>query len=203
MQRLEKGQHRPLNVTQKAQHRVFAGLGWEPHTNAGLMEKIGAIVGTKKIYHDLDLGCLLFDAKKKPIGDISVLHGHMADPTGHIYHSGDNVDGASEGDDEQVSVELLSIDKAIDYIMFVATIKSGHTFGELHQPEIRIADGYSNHNFLQTPLTHIEGKVKSAFAFASIYRSGEGWNLHNISTYLDLPAIQKPNGALSSLLTKI
>jgi stress response protein SCP2 len=201
--KLEKGQHRHLNVTQKAQHRVFAGLGWQPHTDIGFMEKLGAMFGTKKTYHDLDLGCLLFDSNKKPIGDISILNGQLADPTGHIYHSGDNVDGATDGDDEQVSVELLNVEKAIDYIMFVATIKSGHTFGELHSPEIRIADGYSNHTFLETPLTHLEGKAKNAFAFASIYRATDGWNLHNISTYLDLMAVQKPNGALSSLLTKI
>ena len=194
MPRLEKGEHCPLNVTKKAEHRVLAGLGWEPHAHAGMLEKLGAAMGLKSINHDLDLACLTFDEQKNLLGTISAIPGYSTDGSGRIYHSGDNVAGEGDGDDEQVSVELLKLDPSIHYIMFVATIKSGHTFGEIDSPEIRLADGYSNHNFLITPLTH--------FAFASIYRKEEGWNIHNISTYIDVTALQKPNGALSTLLTK-
>jgi stress response protein SCP2 len=203
MARLEKGEHAPLNFTKRAKHRIFAGLGWEPHTRMNMLEKIGAMMGLTKMEHDLDLGCLMFDKDKNPIGDVSTLPGHAMDPSGHIYHSGDNTGGFGEGDDEQVSVELLKLDPMIHYILFVATIKSGHVFGEIESPEIRLADGYSNHNFLQASLNHAEGKAKSAFAFASIYRKDDGsWNMHNISTYIDLTALIKPNGAVSSLLTK-
>lgn len=202
MPRLEKGEHCPLNVTKKAEHRVLAGLGWEPHAHAGMLEKLGAAMGLKSINHDLDLACLTFDEHRNLLGTISPAVGAPTDRSGRIYHSGDNVAGEGDGDDEQVSVELLKLDPSIHYIMFVATIKSGHTFGEIDSPEIRLADGYSNHNFLITPLTHLEGKAKSAFAFASIYRKEEGWNIHNISTYIDVTVLQKPNGALSTLLTK-
>ncbi|MGB4106859.1 MAG: TerD family protein [Alphaproteobacteria bacterium] len=203
MPRLEKGEHCSLNVTRKAEHRVFAGLGWEPHVRPGLLEKLGAAMGFTRTDHDLDLGCLLFDEKKGLIGSVSTLPGYAADKSGHVYHSGDNIAGEGDGDDEQVSVELLKLDPSIHYIMFIASIKSGHTFGEIDSPEIRLADGYSNHNFLTTSLNHLEGKAKSAFAFASIYRAHEGWNIHNVSTYIDIAALQKPNGALTSLLTKI
>ncbi|MBP7722548.1 MAG: TerD family protein [Alphaproteobacteria bacterium] len=202
MPRLEKGEHCSLNVTKKAEHRVLAGLGWEPHAHAGILDKLGAAIGLKSINHDLDLACLTFDEQKNLLGTISAIPGYSTDGSGRIYHSGDNVAGEGDGDDEQVSVELLKLDPSIHYIMFVATIKSGHTFGEIDSPEIRLADGYSNHNFLVMPLTHLEGKAKSAFAFASIYRKEEGWNIHNISTYIDVTALQKPNGALSTLLTK-
>ena len=202
MPRLEKGEHCSLNVTKKAEHRVLAGLGWEPHAHAGILDKLGAAIGLKSINHDLDLACLTFDEQKNLLGTISAIPGYSTDGSGRIYHSGDNVAGEGDGDDEQVSVELLKLDPSIHDIMFVATIKSGHTFGEIDSPEIRLADGYSNHNFLVMPLTHLEGKAKSAFAFASIYRKEEGWNIHNISTYIDVTALQKPNGALSTLLTK-
>lgn len=202
MPRLEKGEHAPLNVTQKGQHRIYAGLGWDPHVNANIMEKLGAMVGIKKTYHDLDLSCLLFDAHKNPLPDIAIGPARHVDQSGHIYHSGDSIAGVGDGDDEQLSVELRDVTSSIHYLMFVASIKSGHTFGEVVSPEIRLADGYSNHNFLQAPLTHPEGRLKSAFAFASIYRQGDGWNVHNISTYLDLSAVQKPNGVLKSLLVK-
>ncbi len=203
MPKLEKGEHSPLNVTRKAEHRVFAGLGWEPHAKPGMLEKLGAALGFTKIDHDLDLNCLLFSAKKNLIGAVSTLPGYAADISGRVYHSGDNIAGVGEGDDEQVSVELLKLDPSIHYIVFTAMIKSGHTFGEIDSPEIRLADGYSNHNFLITPLNHLEGKAKSAFAFASIYRKDDGWNIHNISTYIDVTALQKPNGALTALLKKI
>ncbi|MGB4057991.1 MAG: TerD family protein [Alphaproteobacteria bacterium] len=202
MPRLEKGEHAPLNVSHRAQHRIFAGLGWEPKKQSGFLDKIGGALGLKKDYHDLDLACLLFDENKNPIGSVSAHPQHISAAAGHIYHSGDNIAGLGEGDDEQVSVELLKLPPPIHYILFVASIKSGHTFGEVELPEIRLADGYSNHNFLMTPLSHIEGKAKSAFAFASVYRTDEGWNVHNISTYVDFLALQKPGSALSRLLTK-
>ena len=203
MPKLEKGEHAPLNVTQKAKHRVFAGLGWEPHTENNALEKIGVALGLAHTNHDLDLSCLLFDGDKNLVSVVSTAPGHGADMSGHVYHSGDNTGGEGDGDDEQISVELLELGPAIQYILFAASIKSGHVFGDIDSPVIRLADGYSNHNFLQAALDHPEGRGKNAFAFASLYRAGNGWNIHNISRYLDDAALQKPNGALSDLLENL
>ncbi len=202
MAKLEKGQHGPLHVTQKAERRIFAGLGWEPHAESGLMETLGAIMGQRKTWHDLDLSCYTFDAAGKLLDEISSTPDHHSDGSGKIYHSGDNREGIGDGDDEQISVELLKLDPRIDLILFVVSIKSGHTFGEIDSPEIRLADGYSGHNFLHTALSAEEGRGKPAFAFASIYRTADGWNVHNISKFLDTADIAKLNGSLGGLLAR-
>lgn len=203
MPRLQKGEHSSLNVTQKAQHRIYAGLGWDPGGHTGLVGKLREMFGLRKPWHDLDLSCMLFDKDKKIIGHVSTEPGHNSTQKGRIYHSGDSAEGFGDGDDEQISVELLKLDPAIHTILFFATIKSGHVFGEIDSPEIRLADGYSNHNFLQLDLKHPEGKDKPTFLFASIYRTGpESWNVHNISTYLDTTNVEQMNGNLSALLER-
>lgn len=193
MPALEKGQHGPLNVTKQARHRIFAGLGWDPKEKASLMEKAKALVGGPKTWHDLDLSCYMYDSNKALVDSVTAKADKHIDQTGNIYHSGDNVAGLGEGDDEQISVELIHLPENIHHIVFTVTIKTGHTFSDINSPEIRLADGYSGHEFLSLPLSVPEGRDKSGFIFAHIYRSedSDGWALHNISQFLDADDMQK------------
>jgi tellurium resistance protein TerZ len=186
----EKHKTAPLNVTQQAQRRIFVGLGWDPNTKAGLGDVIGAMIGGKKTYHDLDLMCFVYDAGKQFIAKIDAKSREDIDHIGRIYHSGDNTEGLGEGDDEQISVELKNLPAAIHHIVFVVAIRSGHRFGELQSPEIRLGDGYSDHNFLHHALSAPEGAAHTAFIFATIARDSgaeTGWSLKNISLYTDEP----------------
>ena len=184
-QKQSQNNHRPLNVTQQARHRVFVGLGWDPNQKKSLMDRAREILGrTIKSGHDLDLSCFLYDKSGGFIESVSVHSGREIDATGHIYHSGDNREGIGEGDDEQISVELKDLDANIHHIVFCASIKSAHIFGDIKSPEIRLGDGYSNHTFLRAPLDQPEGKDKSAFAFARIYRDGgDGWLIDSLNQF--------------------
>lgn len=187
MPKLEKGEHAALNVTKEARHRILAGLGWDPNEKTGVLDKARAIAGGKKTWHDLDLSCFMYGHDKNFIDSVTADPGKAIDQTGRVYHSGDNVEGIGGGDDEQISVELKNLDDNIHHIVFMTTIKSGHNFGEVDVPEIRLADGYSNHNFLHARLNEGNGHDKSAFVFAHIYRTdGESWNIHNIDEFLNI-----------------
>lgn len=182
---LPKGQHTELNVTQKARHRIMAGLGWNPADKANIIEKVGHAITGKDDVHDLDLGCFTYDAHSVLISTVSADRAKNIDDSGKIYHSGDDEDGIGEGDDEQLSVELKDLEESIHHILFTVKIQSGHVFKDIEVPEIRLADGYSNDNFLQIMIDHSEGKEQDVFVFAHIYRSGEGWSLHNVSEYMN------------------
>lgn len=189
MVRIAKGDKVPLNVTQQARHRILVGLGWDPNENIGLMDNIQEKLGLKHNHHDLDLSCYIYGAEKRYISHVSTEDGRETDQTGKIYHSGDNVEGVGDGDDEQISVELKDLDEAIQAIVFKASIKSGQTFDQVTDPEIRLADGYSDHNFLHLSLLHQPGNNSSAFAFVCLYRNAEGqWMVCHIGEFLDLPA---------------
>ena len=183
---LSKNDHAPLNVTEEAKRRVFVGLGWDPNTKTSMMDEAKALLGGKPIQHDLDLSCYVYDADKRLIERVSGEPDMIADKTGQIYHSGDNVEGLGDGDDEQISVELKDLDAGIQHIVFVATSKSGHSFGEIAAPEIRLGDGYSAHVLHNQSLSVEAGKDKACYLFVRLYRGDEGWTIHNIDQFEDL-----------------
>ena len=183
MAAMQKGQCKPLNVTQKAKHRIVVGLGWDPAEEKGLIGKVQAIAQGKETHHDLDLSCHIFNINKELIETISAEPDRLIDASEHIYHSGDNEEGIGEGDDEEISVELKNLPKTIHHILFTAKIKSGHGFHEINNPEIRLADAYTNHNLLVQLLDEPENEKNNFFIFCRLTREKDGWNLCNISTF--------------------
>ena len=122
MPSIQKGEKGPLNVTKEARHRVFVGLGWDPNEETGLIDKAKALVKGQELHHDLDLSAYVFDADARMISHICAESGRHTDQTGKIYHSGDNIEGLGDGDDEQISVELKDLDPLIAHIIFTASI---------------------------------------------------------------------------------
>ncbi len=189
MPKLSKGQITPLNVTQESRHRIFVGLGWNPNEKTGLLEQAKALVKGTETHHDLDLSAYMFDINQRYIGHVSAEPNRHIDQTGRIYHSGDNVEGIGDGDDEQISVELKDLDPVIHHIVFKASIKSGHTFGQVNAPEIRIVDAYSDYTIFEHDLRCAEAADQSAYVFVQIFRKAEGgWNLHFIDAYPPAPS---------------
>ena len=194
MASLEKSQHAPLNVTREARHRVFVGLGWDPHEKASLMDQARALVGGKKTWHDLDLSCYMYDKNKVLIDTVTAKDGQHIDQSGNIYHSGDNIGGVGDGDDEQISVELKDLDPKICHIVFTVIIKSGHVFQDISAPASRLADGYSEYEFLNMSLHASEGREKSGFVFVHLYRSHDepnAWFVHHVGEFLDAVPMQE------------
>lgn len=181
-QNLKKGQHVPLKVTEKARHRVLAGLGWDPAFVARLIDKVGQALGGRKIHHDLDLSCFLYDANNSFIESVSPEH--AADASGKVYHSGDNLEGVGEGDDEQLSVELKDLDASIHHALFLVKIQTGHDFSEIDAPLVRFADGFTNQNFHQVFIDNKVLEGADVYVFAHIYRKGSHWQLHAVDEYL-------------------
>lgn len=181
---LAKGQHTPLKVTEKARHRIMVGLGWDPAYVAKLLDKVSEAMGGRKTHHDLDLSCYIYDANTNFIGTVSPDPANTVDTSGKIYHSGDNQEGVGEGDDEELSVELKDLDPAIHHILFVVKIQTGHDFSEIDSPLLRLADGYSNINFLNSFIDGSAQEGADIYVFAHIYRKGTHWQLHFVDEYL-------------------
>ena len=183
--RMTKGSVSPLHVTKEAQHRIFIGLGWDPHLHTTLKERIGNVLARKQHHHDLDLACYAYDANYNLVEVVSADTREAATQSGKIYHSGDNVEGIGDGDDEQISVELKDLDDYIVHLLFTVRIKSGHKFGEIKDPQVRLVDGYSNRVFLEHSLSAPEGNDKSGYAFVHLFWTAESWQMRLVDEYFD------------------
>lgn len=178
--------NRPLNVTDAGNKRIFVGLSWDPNERKDFIGRLQNILSGKKSYHDLDLSCFLYNKDKEFLDIISGKIGKIVDQSGGIYHSGDDKEGIDDGDDEQISVELARIDTSIHYIIFKASVESGHSVDEIDAPAIRMVDAYSSHPFIKIDLDKNEGAGKDAYIFATLYRdpsSPSQWSLDTIDEY--------------------
>lgn len=200
MASLAKGHRGPINVTQESRRRVFVGLGWDPKASSGLLENAAALVTGKALHHDLDLSCYIYDPNGALIDIIGVETQHASDIADSIYHSGDNVEGIGDGDDEQISVELKNINPDIAHIVFVATIKSGHSFSDVESPEIRIVDAYTEHEFLRTGLGLEENVKQSGYVFVRLYLENDVWMMHYIDEFFNVSAQKDLPGFLKSFI---
>lgn len=201
MDTLEKGSHKPLNVTKEAKHRVFVGLSWDPKKGTfGLIDQISMVIKRRIKGHDLDLACFIYDANNTLISTVDVNSVNATDESGKIYHSGDNIDGSGGGDDEQISVELKKITPNITNIIFVATIKNGNTFDEIKVPAIRLVDGYSNREFITASLDGEDAAGKSGYAFIRLYPNDDGWSVHSIGEFFDAKAEENVSEFLKTYL---
>lgn len=192
-------EHTPLNFTQKSKHRIFVGLGWDPNESPTLKDKVGALIGKREAHHDLDLACYYYNQDGACLGYVGVDDAHSANPSGSIYHSGDSVEGIGDGDDEQISVELINLPPNIHHLIFKASIKSGHSFDEVAAPEIRLCDGYTERCFAEASL---KDGTHDVYVFARVYRgetSGE-WMLHQIGEFVAGAGVESWDDTLAGYL---
>jgi len=188
---VERGDKGPLGQTMQSKQRVVAGLSWDARE-----EKVGMLNKFLKhdSQHDLDISCYIYNREGEFIDFVGAEAQDSMDQSEKIYHSGDNMSGAGEGDDERISLELADLPPEIKTIVFLVEVRSAHGFGDLEAPHARLVDSFTEKNLLFVELTHEEAAEKDAFVFCAINRdsreSPTGWMLTHIADYPDLSKIE-------------
>lgn len=173
---LAKGDIVPLQYSRTARQRILIGLNWDARENrAGLVEKVKGI-GHNVETHDMDLACVLYGADGAFLDGVSGRPEETIDQSGHIYHSGDDTTGTGDLDDESISVELLDMPTDVHHIVFVAEMQSKHTFDDVADPAIRLADGKTDQNQF---IADLSGPY-TAFIFGRIFLHDGAWFFHYI-----------------------
>ena len=95
-----------------------------------------------------------------------------------VVHSGDNLTGAGEGDDEVITVDLTKIPTDVDKISFTVTIhdakERNQNFGQVSNAYIRVIDESNNKELLKYDLTE-EYSVETAMVVGELYRYNTEW----------------------------
>ncbi|MDR2141105.1 MAG: TerD family protein [Deltaproteobacteria bacterium] len=140
--------------------KVIMGLGWDP-VKAG-----------KSI--DLDASCALFDEQKKPL-DL-VYFGQLKSKDGSITHTGDNLTGEGEGDDEQIIVDLQKVPANVKFLVFTVNSYQGQSFNEVANAFCRLVDGTNNQEIAKYTLSG--GGAHTGLIMAKLYRHQGEWKMH-------------------------
>jgi tellurium resistance protein TerZ len=151
--------------------RVIMGLGWDAKQAKGFFGKLLA-GGERQI--DLDASCLLFDSANNLVD--TVWFRQLKSKDGSIVHTGDNLTGAGEGDDEQIIVNLTSVPANINSLIFVVNSFSGHRFDEIENAFCRLVDAARDQEVAKYQLSCTGNH--SAMIMARLYRDQTGGDWH-------------------------
>ena len=163
---LSKGEGISLKKTDGTNlSKIILGLGWDA------AKKKSFFGGGSEI--DLDASIILFDGNKNAID--TVFFGSTKSADGAIKHSGDNLTGAGDGDDEQIVVDLTAINRNTQYGVLVITSYSGQKFNEVKNVFARVIDAStpSAPELIRYDLA--EGGAHTGSIVAKFERDGLGW----------------------------
>jgi tellurium resistance protein TerZ len=147
--------------------RVKMGLGWEPAKKKGLFGRFR----TREI--DLDASCLLFDGSGNLVDQ--VWFQQLQSKDGALLHTGDNLTGAGEGDDESIIVYLTALPAQVSTLVFTVSSFSGQDFTQIENAFCRLVDEATGAELARYDLSE-SGKHTSQI-MAKVGRDGAGWSM--------------------------
>lgn len=169
---LEKGQKINLQKADGSSlQKVVLGVGWDVAKSKGFFGFGG---GGGSI--DLDASCILFDENKQVL-DV-VYFGQLRSKDGSIVHSGDNLTGEGDGDDEQITVSLPQLPTNVKSLVFTVSSFRGQTFEKVENAFCRLVDQSSRQEIAKYSLS-TQG-AHTALIIAKIYRHNNEWKMHAI-----------------------
>ncbi|KQK24416.1 chemical-damaging agent resistance protein C [Chryseobacterium aquaticum] len=166
---LQKGQRENINAP-----KFTIGLGWDiNNTSTG-----GAF--------DLDASLFLLGDNKKLVSDNHfIFYNNLESPDKAVIHSGDNLTGDGDGDDEQIKIDLTKIDAAVKEITVVVTIHDADTrrqnFGQVRNSFIRIFNTDTNEEILKYELDE-DFSIETAVEFGRIYNRNGEWKFEAVGS---------------------
>jgi len=145
---------------------------------------------------DLDVSAVLLDANLAEVE--TVFFGNLESTAHGIVHTGDNLTGHGDGDDEQIKVSLMRVGHGVQQIVFVINIYTvGRKFNQVAKPYCRVVDNATGGELCKYMLR--EAGNEAGLIVAKIMREAGGrWGFHALGlpckgqTFKDsLPAIRK------------
>lgn len=153
--------------------RVRVALGWDENTGGGYA-------------YDLDASAFALKESKLPSDQHLVFYNNLQLPDNSVVHSGDNLTGDGDGDDEVITVDLTKLDEAgiVDEISVVVTIHDAagrnQNFGQVSNSYIAIYNDETGEKLAQYNLNE-DFTVETGVQFGSIYKDDEGhWQFEAI-----------------------
>lgn len=134
-------------------------------------------------HYDLDLACLVFDADFNQLCYVGPENAAFIDASKKVYHSGEDQAGFGGPDDETVSVETAGLPENYHHFFFIVECDSKYSFEEIRNPAIRIADGKTNENMIESTITPPVHYNARGLVFCHVWREGEGFMLRNLEEY--------------------
>ncbi|MEV7868375.1 TerD family protein [Streptomyces sp. NPDC088124] len=168
---LSKGGNVSLTKAAPNLTAVTVGLGWDARSTTGAD-------------FDLDASALLTNAEGKVAVDGNfIFFNNLKSPDGSVEHTGDNLTGEGEGDDEAIKVNLATVPADVEKIVFPVSIYEAESrqqsFGQVRNAFIRVVNQADNNELARYDLSE-DASTETAMVFGELYRNGAEWKFRAI-----------------------
>lgn len=177
---LQKGQRVDLTKGNPGLTKILVGLGWDPVENRGGGGLFGSLFGGGGGANiDCDASVIMLSEGDKLKNNSDVIYfGNLKSGDGSVQHTGDNLTGDGDGDDEQINVDLSRVPSHIQKLVFVVNIydcvKRKQHFGLIKNAFIRIVNPANNQELIHYNLTD-DYNGKTSLVVGELYRHGSDW----------------------------
>ena len=162
-----------VSLTKQAPNltKVLVGLGWDARTTSGAD-------------FDLDASALMCGASGRILSDSHfVFFNNLTSPEGSVAHTGDNLTGEGDGDDEALIVDLPQVPAEVAKIVFPVSIYEPESrrqnFGQVVNAFIRIVDQGTGSELARYDLSE-DASTETAMIFGELYRHGQEWKFRAV-----------------------
>ncbi|MBE7193999.1 MAG: TerD family protein [Gordonia polyisoprenivorans] len=168
---LSKGGNVSLTKEAPGLTAVAVGLGWDARSTTGTD-------------FDLDASAIALGTNKKVLSDQHFVYfNNLRSPDGSIEHTGDNLTGEGEGDDEVINVDLAGVPPEIDSIVFPVSIYDAdarsQSFGQVRNAYIRVVNRAGGAEIARYDLSE-DASTETAMVFGELYRNGAEWKFRAV-----------------------
>ncbi|MBM7368784.1 TerD family protein [Gordonia hydrophobica] len=168
---LSKGGNVSLTKEAPGLTAVTVGLGWDVRTSTGAD-------------FDLDGSALIVGADQRVLSDAHfVFFNNLRSPDGSVEHTGDNLTGEGEGDDESINVDLMALPPNVAGVVFPVSIYDadarGQSFGQVRNAFIRVVNRATGQEIARFDLTE-DASTETAMVFGELYRHNGDWKFRAI-----------------------
>jgi tellurium resistance protein TerD len=168
---LVKGGNVSLSKEAPGLTNILVGLGWDVRTTTGAD-------------YDLDASAIMLGDSGKVLSDGHfVFFNNLTSPDGTVEHTGDNLTGEGEGDDELIKVNLQGMAPNVTKIVFPVSIYDAdarsQNFGQVQNAYIRIVNEVDNAEIARFDLSE-DASTETAMVFGEVYRHGSDWKFRAV-----------------------
>ncbi|KAB2972521.1 MULTISPECIES: TerD family protein [unclassified Streptomyces] len=167
---LAKGGNVSLSKAAPNLTQVMIGLGWDARSTTGAP-------------FDLDASALMCSGGRVMGDEWFVFYNQLKSPDGSVEHTGDNLTGEGEGDDESILVDLSKVPAQCDKIVFPVSIhmadERGQAFGQVSNAFIRVVNQADGQELARYDLSE-DASTETAMIFGEVYRYQGEWKFRAV-----------------------
>ena len=168
---LSKGGNVSLSKEAPGLTKILIGLGWDTRSTDG-------------VDFDLDASVFLVGTEGKVRSDADfIFYNNLKSADGSVEHTGDNLTGEGDGDDESVKVNLPAVPADVDKLAVSVTIHDAvarnQSFGQVENAFIRVVNDDNGTEIARYDLSE-DASTETAMVFGEVYRHGAEWKFRAV-----------------------